>query len=126
MEKFNWAKAIGFGVLIWAVMFAFISFLIGYEWYDFMISKVLVVIAAGLLSYLCIKNVKSTAFSEALEYGISWVAVGVVLDLIASTQFNSYLFGAWEYWVGYALILAVPLFSAELKEEKRVKVSHAQ
>ncbi|MDE2399983.1 MAG: hypothetical protein KGL67_03175 [Patescibacteria group bacterium] len=125
MEKFNWTKALGFGALIWLIMFALVSAFVGFNIYEALLSKIIFVLAAGLLSYLCVRNVKTASLGRAFEYGLTWVAVGVVLDLLVSMQFNPTMLLAWEYWVSYAFILFVPMFYSGFGTTKNVNALHA-
>jgi hypothetical protein len=125
MEKFNWTKALGLGALIWLIVFAFVSFLVGFNLYDSMLSKIIIVIVAGALSYFLVPNIKSLTFSQAFYYGLTWTVVGVALDLLISRQFNAAMFGSWEYWLSYALILFAPVIRASMQEARSAKVSQA-
>ena len=125
MEKFNWNKTVGYGALVWAIMFALVSLLAGYALYDTLISKIIVVLAAGVLSYLFAVNTKPGNMFQAFGYGAAWVIVGVVLDVLITIQFNTALFSSWEYWLSDALILFAPALYTGLNETGDVKISHA-
>ncbi|MDD5721124.1 MAG: hypothetical protein PHT16_01600 [Candidatus Pacebacteria bacterium] len=116
MEKFNWFKVAGYGALIWVIMFAFVWLLISLSLFDSVISKIIIVLAAGVLSYLFTPDAKSLKPSTAFGYGVSWVIVGVVLDLLISMRFMADLFGRWEYWLAYALILLAPVIHTMIGE----------
>lgn len=115
MNNFSWSKAFGFGVLIWAVMFILASILvafgvsIGIGW-----SLVLAIVMA-VLSYSFAVNANAGNSGQALGYGLLWAAIGIVLDLVISRQFQSNIFGMWTYWVGYALILFAPWVEYEVQ-----------
>ncbi len=119
MKTFNWPKAIGFGVLIWAIMYAVVWLSMAINIYDSVITKIILVLIAGVISYMFAANSKSMSTSQALGYGLMWVVVGVVLDLLITSQFYSTVFSMWEYWVGYALILIAPMFQVGMSEQER-------
>jgi len=125
MEKFNWSKAIGFGSLIWVVMFSLVSFLVEFDWYNMTVSKFILVVAAGALSYSFASNIRMLSLSQSAGYGFSWMIVGVLLDIIISRQFAASIFSGWEYWASYALILLVPMIYSGLGESELVNISPA-
>lgn len=125
MEKFNWSKGVGFGALIWVIMFAFVWLLMSLALYGGVISKIIVVIAAGVLSYLFAMNIELMKPFQAFNYGLTWVIVGVVLDLLISVQFKADLFSQWEYWLSYAFILFIPIIYSMTGETKSSKMSTA-
>lgn len=123
MNTFNWGKAIGFGVVIWLIMFGVVSLLMNINLYDLTVVKIILVGIAGLLSYLLISNVEDITQLQAFAYGLSWVVIGVALDLIVSSQLTSGLFNRWEYWVGYAMILLTPAITTSSEDIKNMNVS---
>lgn len=112
---FNWYKAVGFGVVIWLVMFALVSALVGF---DISTNSMWIAIGtaavAGIASYVAAMYTKVENMWVALAYGASWVVVGVVLDVLISARFNADIFTQWQYWVGYALVLLAPLADTEV------------
>ncbi len=71
--------------------------------------KVVIIILSGLLSFVAAKYVRPKKVSEALAYGLSWVVIGVILDLLVTRQFKADIFTSKALWVGYLLILLAPL-----------------
>lgn len=112
---FNWYKAIGFGVVIWLVMFALISALVGFDiTTDTLWIGIGTAAVAGIASYIAALFTKVENMWLALAYGASWVVVGVALDLLISMRFNADIFTQWQYWLGYALVLLAPLADTEV------------
>ena len=107
--NFNWYKAIGFGALIWAIMFALASAIVGFGVAVSVGWSLTLAVVIGVVTYLFAMNARSETAGQALGYGAVFTAVGVVLDLVISWQFVSGLFSMWTYYVGYALVLLAPL-----------------
>jgi len=127
MEKLNWSKAIGFGALIWAIMFALVALFMSFNLYDWVFSKIIVVLAAGVLSYLFARNIRFSRSSQILPYSLTWVIVGIILDLVISMRFYGTLFSTWEYWLAYAFILFTPLLyigRSEITAKRRTVIRH--
>ncbi len=129
MKNFNWMKAIGFGIVIWAVLFALVWASMSMAVYGSIITKLVLVIVAASLAYSFTPDARFITTAQALGYGVSFVVVGVLLDLIVSRQFDSAIFSAWEYWLSYALILISPMFRSEgsgvLGQSRSRNISHA-
>jgi hypothetical protein len=122
IEKFNWSKAVGFGVLIWIVMFVFVSLIISIGVYDYIISAVAVVLIAGIIAYMFSSNAKPISVSQAISYGLVWVITGIVLDLLITLKFNAEVFSHWEYWASYAFIFIAPMINIRLEKSKTSQV----
>ena len=105
----NWKKAIGFGVLLWVLMFVIVSIFIAFGIYDFLWMMIVTAVIAGLISFILAGFVKPRNVGLALGYGLAWVVVGVILDLIVTMRFNPTIFASWTLWLGYVLILLAPL-----------------
>ncbi len=105
----NWKKAIGFGVLLWIIMFVVVSVLVGFDVYKYLWVQVVAAIIAGVVSLVLAGYVKPHKAGLALGYGLTWVIVGIILDLIITTRFDPTVFSSWILWLGYALVLLAPL-----------------
>lgn len=115
MNNFSWFKAIGFGILIWAIMFLLAAILvaagitIGIGW------SLALALAIGVVAYSFALSADSAGLGQAFGYGLLWAIIGIALDLIITRQFQDNLFSMWTYWVGYALVFFAPWFEYELQ-----------
>ncbi|MFA4871925.1 MAG: hypothetical protein WC610_02605 [Patescibacteria group bacterium] len=103
----NWKKAIGFGILIWLIMFAVVSALLG--WYGFLWLRIAVAVVGGIISFILAGYVKPKSAVSALSYGLIWVVAGIILDALITMRFNSAIFSSKTLWLGYFFILLAPL-----------------
>lgn len=106
----NWKKAIGFGLLLWIIMFVVVSAFVAFNWYQFLWIQVVIAIIAGIIVWILADYVDIKNYSLALSYGLTWVIVGLILDALISYQFDNSIFTSWTLWLGYLLVLLVPLF----------------
>jgi hypothetical protein len=114
MNNFSWAKAIGYGVSIWLVMFIIAAILV--SGMSVALSNgtwLTLAIVAGIVSYLFALGTEAATSAQALGYGLAWAVVGMILDAIISRRFQSNIFGLWEYYFGYALVLLAPWIEYE-------------
>ena len=105
----NWLKTIGFGALIWVLMFAIVSALMAYGLYANIYEKAIVALIAGVLSFFATGFLKPDKINTALIYGIVFVVIGVILDALITMRFNNQILLSKAVWLGYLLILLAPL-----------------
>lgn len=102
---------------IYAAIFLFISFLIGAKadtqaTWVYIVS--LVIAVAGL--YIATNYVKPKNMQEGLRFGIAWLVVLIILDLILTLPFTGpEFFRSWHPYVSYVLTMAIPTFLARKK-----------
>lgn len=104
----NWKKGIGYGALLWLIMFALVSVLLN-SYYLYAWMPIIIAIIAGVISFILAKYIKPINTKMALSYGLLWVIVGLVLDFFVTKQFNPDIFNAWSLWLGYISVLLAPL-----------------
>ena len=112
----NWKKALGFGALIWIIMFVVISALVAYGAPSGGLSmtwNVVVTVISLAVAYLCARNVAPKSYSVALGYGLVFAAVGIILDFLISQRFAPGMFSSMAYWVSYILLVFVPLLAVK-------------
>jgi len=115
MNNFSWAKALGYGAIIWVVLFlaalvlASSGVTIGIGW------GLALAALALVLSYIFAIYDGAQSTAQAFGYGAVWAAVGLLLDLIVSHQLQGNIFSIWSYWLGYALVLFAPWIEYEIQ-----------
>jgi hypothetical protein len=120
MNNFSWTKALGFGVLLWLIMFAVVSALVGFGWYGSLFTQVIAAVVSGIAAYVLAAYVPMRSSSQAFGYGFLWVGIAVVLDAVISLQYQAGLLGSWTYWLGSALVLFAPWFHLGSEEQARL------
>lgn len=105
----DWKKAIGFGALLWLILFAVASLFVGFKVMETLWARVVIVVISGALAYVLAGKIKPTKAAVALQYSGVWVVTGLVLDAIITTRFAPAVFQDWSLWLGYALVLLIPL-----------------
>lgn len=109
----NWKKLILPPVAIYAVIFLFISALIGMKVVQFGQQVLwvwivdLIITIVGL--YIAVGIAKPKNTKEALIYGIVWVIVLFVLDLLLTLPFMNNYFSSWKAYIPYILTLLAPI-----------------
>ncbi len=116
MNKFSWYKAIGFGILLWAIM-AIALWILG------TISSLSplwahgIVAALGAISgFLVASTNKPSNGAEAAGYGLVWASIIVALDIVFTQWFDAHIFASWQYWLGPALVFLSPWVQTEARQ----------
>ena len=79
-------------------------------WYDKIPwIKMSAAIFAGILSFTLSQYLRLENSSEKILFGMILVVVSIALDAIVTTGFIPHLFSNWQTWLGYALVLFVPI-----------------
>lgn len=113
----DWKKLVLPPVAIYAVIFLFISALIGAKaatdavWVGIVSYAITIV---GL--YLATRYAKPKDIKQGLVYGLVWLIIFFVLDLILTRPFTGWgYFTDVKTWIVYALVLLIPTFLPKSK-----------
>jgi len=107
----TYLKRIGFGAIIWAAIFVAISILIALKATSPWISYPLGWIITIWLGWYFAKVSQVKGTGNGILTGVLFVIPALVLDYFVTTRYTGMgLFGAWNIWVGYALLILVPTF----------------
>ena len=117
MNKFNWTKALGFGVLIWAVMAVALFILGNIQSIGPLWAHGIVAALGGVSALLLASNVKAESGTQAAGYGLVFAAVVLVLDLAVTQWFDAHIFASWQYWLGPALAFVAPWLQTETRTQ---------
>ncbi len=110
-------KYIVYGAIIWGVAFIVASVFVGYKVISPLIMHGITTLAVAIVTFKLAKNLNIDNRKEMLKYSICWVIVGLILDAVITTRFTGWRFFYAKYiWIGYALILLVPLLAVKSKK----------
>ena len=112
----NPKKLFVYPAAIYAVIFLFISVLVGAKintHASWVTVATLIISIIGL--YIASRAAKVDSAKNAVILGLVWVAVMVVLDLVLTAPFTGYgYFAAWTTYLSYAITFVIPvIFSRE-------------
>jgi len=104
----DWKKGIGFGLAIWVLMFVIVSIFIRFGIYELQAMMIITPIISGVIAYILAGLVKPQNYMAALQYALTWLVVGVILDALITMGYNPAIFSSLYLWLGYILmVLAV-------------------
>jgi len=125
----NWKKALGFGTLIWIIMFIMISVFVAYGLMSGNLSMTLgvaVTIISLIVAYFATRNLAPKSYGLALVYGLVFAAVGIVLDFLISQKFAPDMFSSVFYWLSYFLLIIVPMLAVKKVPAQVLESSQVQ
>ena len=110
MKLTDWKKFLIPPVAIYAVIFLFISALIGAKIDAHALWVWIVNLGISVVGlYIATNYVKPKTWQDGLKFGAVWVVVLVILDLILTVPFTGAgYFSDWRSYVPYVLTLIIP------------------
>ncbi|KKP88791.1 MAG: hypothetical protein UR93_C0008G0020 [Berkelbacteria bacterium GW2011_GWA2_35_9] len=103
-------RALLYGAVIWATMFIVASIVVGYGFGDWTKYGIMWLFSIAF-SWIIATRLKINDIKTAFYYGLIFVVLGVILDLLISVRFTgTAIFSSFDYWVGYGLTFLTVLF----------------
>ena len=120
----NLIKFLGFGVLIWDVVFITDSVLKTFEILPSLIMQTIFIIVA-IITFLLSENLEIYSEKKIFKYGIAWAAVMIFLDaMVATCCLGWEAFSQYNVWINYAIVVFMPILAVRIgrgKQEKKSK-----
>ncbi|MBU2109782.1 hypothetical protein KKB71_02430 [Patescibacteria group bacterium] len=109
----NYKKLIGWGILFYVAAFVIMSVFVAFEKSDWIVAKLVTIAAIAVIAYLAGRNISASSMIDALKYSVVWAIIVAIFDFLICTRFVPDIFFQWNIWVGYALIILVPLLTVK-------------
>lgn len=109
----NWiARAIGWGIIIYAVMYLVWSGLVIYGLSLGYLSLFIRLATLVVLTSIAARSLRLADWKDVVPYSIVWAVVGIIFDALYLVPFSGWgLYASLSVWIGYALIVAFPILS---------------
>lgn len=110
-------KLLSWGVVIYAVLNLVWTILVANGLSDNIVSRVIMIAVLIGLSVIATRSLNLFTERDAVPYAVGWVLIAACLDALGSVSLIgwTYLSNA-NVWVGYGLLLAVPLIVAAVSK----------
>jgi len=103
---------VGWGIVIYAVVFFVWSALNIHGLADGYLARGVSLLALVLTAGIAGRSLKLPTWKDVLPYSVAWVVVIAACDAIVAVPYTGWtLYADWNVWVGYALVLGVPLLT---------------
>lgn len=109
-----YSKLLGYGGIIWGVAFIVVSVFIAFGITSDIVVQTPTTLAVVIVTLFLARSLNISDRKEMLKYGISWAVVGLILDALVTVRFTGFeFFYRWYIWLGYLLIVVVPLLAVK-------------
>lgn len=106
----NLRVLLGWGIVIYAIVFLVWSGLVTHGLAGSVISQIVVLGALIFVVTLATKSLGYRTERDIIPYAIGWMLISVGLDAIYAVPYSGWqLYADWNMWVGYLLLLVVPM-----------------
>lgn len=105
-------RALGWGAVVYAVMYLLWSGLVIYGFSGGVVSLAVRLGALALVTTIAARSLRLVTRMDVLAYSLAWAAVAAILDAFFLVPFSGWgLYAEWSVWVGYALIALIPVLT---------------
>ena len=117
----NLLKFLGFGVLIWDVVFITKAVLETFELLPSLIIQTIFIVVA-IVTFLLSENLGIYSEKKIFKYGISWATVMILLDVMVATCCLGWeSFYQYNTWINYAIVVFMPILTIRINNGKSKK-----
>ncbi len=103
---------LGWGIVIYAIMFLTWSGLVTYGLIEGIFPKLLSLFVLVVVSLIAGRSLRFNSWRDILPYSFAWGIAMIALDAVFSVPFSGWaIYADWNVWFGYALVVIVPLFA---------------
>ena len=107
----KYGSLIGWGIVIYSIIFL--------VWYGLLLhgitgtfARVLLLLTLIVVATIAGRSLRFNSPKDILPYSLCWMIIVALLDAAYSVPSAGWqLYGDWNVWVGYALVVVVPLLA---------------
>ncbi len=108
--RFRIGILLGWGVVIYAIMFLAWSAFVTYGFVEGLAPRVLGFGILVALALLAGRSLRANSWHDILPYSVCWGIIMAVFDVVMSVPFAGWqIFLDWNVWFGYAVVMFAPL-----------------
>ncbi len=105
-------KLLGWGIAIYAIMYLVVAALAIYAVSPPLFARLIALLILISLATMAGFSLRRHTVLDILPYSFMWTAEVMLLDALMSVPFAGWqLYMDWNVWVGYSLVLIVPLLT---------------
>jgi hypothetical protein len=109
----QYGKLLGWGIAIYAVMYLLVAILSIYQVSPPVLARGMTMLALISLATLAGLSLRRGAMIDILPYSLFWLLEVALLDALVSVPYAGWrLYLDYNVWIGYSLVLVVPLFAS--------------
>ncbi|HWP61609.1 MAG TPA: hypothetical protein VN495_03330 [Candidatus Paceibacterota bacterium] len=106
----KWGSVFGWGIAIYAVVYLAWSALVIHGFIEGIIPQVSLIIVLVAMVALAASCLRVSHRLDVLPYAIGWLLIAIFFDFVCAVPVSGWgIWHDWHIWVGYSLIILVPL-----------------
>jgi hypothetical protein len=108
----KWGALFGWGIAIYAIITLSWNGLVIYQYSTGFAPRIFQLAVLIALSIIAGRSLKFSSWTDILPYSIFWAVMMGLLDFVYTVPFGGVqIYTDWNLWVGYALVVILPLFA---------------
>jgi hypothetical protein len=115
----RFGRLIGWGITIYAVVYLAWSGLVIHGLELSIFARFIVLFALAAVTIVATKSLGYRTERDILPYAIGWMIIVGLLDAVYAVPFGGWaIYTDWNMWVGYFLVLIIPIVVTLASREK--------
>lgn len=111
-NRFQWGKLAGWGIAIYAVMYFIWSMFVLHGFAAGILPRIVLLVALVVVAGIAGRSLRLGKWEDILPYTFGWTLIAIVFDALTVVPAAGWgIYTDWNIWVGYALLLFVPLLA---------------
>ncbi len=111
-------RSLGWGIVIYAIMYLVWSGLVIYGLSLGILSLALRIFTLVFITTIAARSLRLGNWKDVLAFSIGWAVIAAFLDALFLVPFSGWeLYGSWSVWIGYALVAIVPLITSSWRRK---------
>lgn len=115
----RYGKLLGWGIVIYAVMFLLWTGFVTYGFVEGIVPRILGLAFLIGLALIAGSSLRFHSWHDILPYSLTWAIMMALFDGIFSVPYAGWqLYFDWNVWFGYAVVAVAPLFAPYFRLER--------
>jgi hypothetical protein len=112
----KFGKLLGWGIVIYAIMQLAWSALVVYGLAGSIMGRFVELAVLVAVALIASRTLRFHTWQDIFPYSLSWAFVVLLLDALLNVPISGWqMYGDWNLWLGYALVVVVPLVAPHVK-----------
>lgn len=121
----KYGRYVGWGVVIYAIMYLAWAGMSAYGFSQGILPRLCELVVLLIVTTIAGRSLDFDSWQDILPYSLCWSAVVIAFDAVFIIPFNGLqAYGDWHLWVGYILIVLLPLLAPLSKDALRATNSN--
>jgi hypothetical protein len=107
---------LGWGIVIYAIMYVFSNALSIYGFSGGLVAILCRLVVLVIVATIAGRSLPFTSWKDIVPYSFFWMLSVIGVDAILTLPFSGvYMYYNWNIWIGYALVMLLPLAAPQTR-----------